>query len=258
MSAGVVFLMYHELEVSGRPLCQSEAGYRRYVLAADEFRFQVRWLQKAGWRGLSVGEALAGPAAVNRVVITFDDGCETDLLVAAPILQEAGFGATFYVTVGFLGRLGYMDAAQLRELSAQGFEIGCHSMTHAYLNDLAEGGKRREIVEAKVKLEDIVGKAVEHFSCPGGRWDAGVQRMAREAGYRSVANSRPQTNSSATDPFALGRVAIQRDAGLGAFQQICCGEGLWEMQVRESLRNTAKRVLGNRLYDRGRELLLGR
>jgi peptidoglycan/xylan/chitin deacetylase (PgdA/CDA1 family) len=256
----VVFLMYHELEMSGRPLCQSEAGYRRYVLTVDEFRSQMHWLQDGGWQGLSVGAWLASLAgnedAQNRVVVTFDDGCETDLLVAAPILQEAGFVATFYVTAGFLGRLGYMDAAQVRELSTQGFEIGCHSMTHSYLNDLDKDGKHCEIVDAKTKLEDILGKPVEHFSCPGGRWNVGTLQVAREAGYQSVTNSHAQINTAATDLFALGRVAVQREAGLAAFQQICLGQNLWRMQLQEQLRNTAKQVLGNRIYDRGRELLL--
>ena len=256
----LVFLMYHELEVSGRPLCQSEGGYRRYALTTQEFRSQMHWLQDAGWRGLSVGATLASLArnedVRNHVVVTFDDGCETDLLVAAPILQEAAFGATFYVTAGFLGRLGYMDAAQLRELSARGFEIGCHSMSHAYLNDLDEAGKRYEILDAKTKLEDILGKPVEHFSCPGGRWDVATQVVAREAGYQSVANSHAQINTDATDPFALGRVAVQRDTGLAVFQQICRGQNLWRMQLQEQLRNAAKQLLGNRIYDRGRELLL--
>ena len=39
------------------------------------------------------------------MTITFDDGCETDLLVAAPILRQAGFNATFFITWGRLGKL---------------------------------------------------------------------------------------------------------------------------------------------------------
>ena len=46
----------------------------------------------------------------NRsVCITFDDGCETDLIAAAPVLRESGFSATFYLTAGFLGTPGYLD-----------------------------------------------------------------------------------------------------------------------------------------------------
>ena len=163
--------MYHELEIPGRPLCRSEAGYSRYVLEEADFRSQMRWLQQAGWRGMSVSEAL-GLAPQNGelrhgVVVTFDDGCESDLIAAAPILKDAGCNATFYITVGFIGQRGYMNANQLRELSAAGFEIGCHSMTHAYLTDLDEGGLQYEIVQAKAQLEDIVGQGGGTLLLPG-------------------------------------------------------------------------------------------
>jgi len=257
---GVVFLMYHELEVPGRALCRSEAGYSRYVVKESQFRSQIHWVQEAGWRGLSVGEALAfvprNGCEPRSVAVTFDDGCESDLITAAPILKEAGFNATFYITVRFLGQRGYMKQGQLRKLAALGFEIGCHSMTHAYLTDLDDRGLQREISEAKAELEEIIGKPVEHFSCPGGRCDARVIQVARLAGYRSVANSRVRQNGPATDSFDLGRIAILRGTELQAFQEICRAEGLWKIQAGNRLRGAAKQVLGNSLYDRGRAFLL--
>jgi hypothetical protein len=88
----VVFLMYHELEIPGRRLCQSEPGYIRYVLRASDFEGQMRFLKNAGWHGTNVRAALTFPRP--RVGITFDDGCETDLLNAAPVLLELGFPAS--------------------------------------------------------------------------------------------------------------------------------------------------------------------
>jgi peptidoglycan/xylan/chitin deacetylase (PgdA/CDA1 family) len=256
---GTVFLMYHELELPGRRLVQSEPGYVRYILHEATFRAQIGWLRGGGWRGLNVGEALP-PAVENSseksVVITFDDGCETDLLAAAPILQEAGFHATFYVTAGFVGKLGYMSAAQLRELNSAGFEIGCHSMTHAYLNDLAPQQLRVEIADARAKLEDMTGGRVEHFSCPGGRYDERVMALARQSGFRSLATSHAHANGPMTDPFRLGRVAVLRNTSQTAFQQICTRESLWKIRLSDSVRDAARKMLGNRLYDRLRTAML--
>jgi peptidoglycan/xylan/chitin deacetylase (PgdA/CDA1 family) len=253
---GIVFLMYHELELPARPVSQTEPGYVRYVLPVSEFQEQMRSLKRAGVRGLSVSDALAFRDA-PAVAITFDDGCETDLLTVVPILRALGFGATFYITVDFLGRRGYMSEEQLRELGNLGCEIGCHSQTHAYLTDLDDAGLHREIVEAKQRLEEISGKKIKHFSCPGGRYDGRVANIARAAGYVSVATSRTFANSRSTDLFALGRVAVLRGTALQKFDEICRGQGLWKLTARDTVQSTVRSVLGNSLYDRVRAVLLG-
>jgi peptidoglycan/xylan/chitin deacetylase (PgdA/CDA1 family) len=253
----IVFLMYHELEISGRRLCQPAPGYVRYVLPELDFQAQMDHLKRSGWQGLSVGQALAFPEGQN-VVITFDDGCETDLLAAAPILRQAGFNATFFVTCGRLGTLGYLSPGQLKELSGQGFEIGCHSMTHPYLTDLDESALRHEIFDAKSQLEEIIGRPVDHFSCPGGRCDRRAVALVRAAGYRSLATSRVHANSGKTDAFALGRVAMLRNVSLTAFAAICEGRSLPRLRAQSALRESARQVLGNSLYDRVRATFLHR
>jgi peptidoglycan/xylan/chitin deacetylase (PgdA/CDA1 family) len=251
----IVFLMYHELLLPGRKLCQPEPGYVRYILPLETFRSHLDWMKNSGIRGLNVSEALRYPAEPS-VCITFDDGCETDLIAATPVLREFGFNATFYLTAGFLETPGYLTANQVRELDAQGFEIGCHSMTHPYLSDLPELELKREIVDAKFQIEQIVGHPIEHFSCPGGRFDRRTLAMARCAGFRTVANSLFHANSSRTSRYDLGRVAMQRDMPLAEFAATCHGQGLWKKRFLHSSRRSVQRLLGNRVYDRLRKTLL--
>lgn len=261
MSDGVVFLMYHELETAGRPLCEDGAGYARYVVGTDDFKQHLSHLQSNGLRGVSVGEALkkgeSNAVTTRRVCITFDDGCETDLLFAAPALKEAGFNATFYVTVGHLNRRGYMSEPQLRELSNAGFDIGSHSMNHCYLHDLPEERVREEVAGSKERLEQLTGRAVAHFSCPGGRWDARVARIAREAGYESVATSAVGVNTRAADPFKLSRVAVTRGTTAEEVLRVSRAEGLAARRARVAVLDVAKRVLGNSIYERLRTAALG-
>jgi len=252
----IVFLMYHELELAGRKLCQSEPGYVRYILPVDTFRSQMSWLKKSGWRGLNVGEAILYPPGQN-VCITFDDGCETDLIAAAPVLREFGFNATFFLTSGFLGTPGYLTAEQVRELDAQGFQIGCHSMTHPYLSDLTEPELKREIVDAKLQIEQILGHPIEHFSCPGGRYSQRTLQIARQAGFATVCNSQFYSNSASRNPWELGRVAMLRDLPLNQFADTCSGRGLWKKRWQHEARRSVQRALGNRAYDHLRAVLLG-
>lgn len=254
---GCVFLMYHELELPGRKLCQSEAGYVRYILQLETFRQQMDWLKDSGWRGVNVNEALLYPSEPS-VCITFDDGCETDLVSAAPVLREFGFHATFYMTAGYLGASGYLAAEQLRDLDSDGLEIGCHSMTHAYLSDLAEPELRHEIIDAKDRIEQVLGHAIDHFSCPGGRYNQRTLAMARRAGFKTVANSDFHPNSSATNAFDLGRIAMMRHLPIEEFASICRGRGLWKKRFQHQTSRGIQRILGNRTYDHLRTVLLKR
>lgn len=258
-----VYLMYHELESPGRELCQNDPGYVHYVISAADFEAQLGLLADHGYRGLSVSEALAGgsPAtdlgrgpAAPVVVFTFDDGCETDLLYAAPLLKARAYDATFFLVTGFVGRRGYLAPAQVQALGRMGFEIGCHSMTHPDLSRLAPAALRTEVVDAKDKLEQIIGLRVDHFSCPGGRWSPEVARLAREAGYRSVSTSRIGANSTRSDRYRLGRVAMLR--GESSFLRLCQGRGLGFRRFKQSLRSAVRSAVGESAYDRLRGALL--
>jgi peptidoglycan/xylan/chitin deacetylase (PgdA/CDA1 family) len=250
--------MYHELEPAGHTLCQSEPGYLRYVLRKEEFESQMLLLSEHCFQGVNVSQGLSNTQPGPAVVVTFDDGCETDLTVAAPILLSRGFNATFYLVAGFVGRQGYLSATQARELAGMGFEIGCHSMTHAYLAGLTERELKVEVVESKNTVEQVIGRQANHFSCPGGRWSGAVARMARQAGYRTVATSRVGTNSARSNPFCLSRVAILRSLAPADFLRISHGRGLTLQRLAQSVRSTAQRTLGDERYDQLRGALLRR
>jgi peptidoglycan/xylan/chitin deacetylase (PgdA/CDA1 family) len=252
----IVFLMYHELELPGRKLCQSDPGYVRYILPLAEFRKQMQWLRDSGFRGLNISEALAYPSAPS-ICITFDDGCETDLIAAVPLLREFGFHATFFITAGFLDTPGYLSSQQLRELDSQEFEIGCHSMTHPYLSDLSDSEMQREIADAKIKIEQILSHPIKHFSCPGGRYNQRVLALTKQAGFNSVANSDFHANSASSSLYELGRIAMLRNMTIAQFAAICHGRGLWKKRLQYQTSRVIQRALGNRAYDQLRATLLG-
>lgn len=252
---GTVFLMYHELSLPGRALCNPEPGYTRYAVTVSEFGNQMERLERDGWRGKNVSQAIQ-PFGDKSICVTFDDGSETDLLFAAPLLQKAGFGATFYITAGFLGKPGYLSKSQLRTLSTLGFEIGCHSQTHPYLTDIDSSRLHEETKGAKERLEQIIGVPVDHFSCPGGRWNQRVVEAVRAAGFRTMATSRTGMNFASTNRFALARIAVQESTTVEGLTRTCRGRGLLWAQFHDKARATIKSVLGNSTYDSLRALIL--
>lgn len=252
-----IYLMYHELQIQGRPLCRAGRSYSCYVVTLRNFQKQLNLLRAKNRRGISVSEALGGASTGKpAIAITFDDGCETDWVGAAPLLADAGFGATFYIVAGFVGQPRYLSPSQLRELAAAGFEIGCHSMTHRYLPGLNPAQLQAEIKEAKERLEQLLGRRVEHFSCPGGRWSRRVAEVARAAGYRSVATSRIGANRQRSDPFCLARVAVLSQTSAPEFERLIQGEKLLRRRMTQMLLDTGKALLGNATYERIRSTLL--
>lgn len=249
-------LMYHELAVAGRPLAGSEPGYAGYCVERDTFRAQMAALAGAGLRGTSLGEARARGDAGN-VALTFDDGCETDRLEAAPILLERGFRATFFVVADFLGRRGYLTAAQLGELSSAGFEIGSHSLSHCMLTTLGPRELDHELAGSRARLEDAAGAPVTHFSCPHGRWSQAVAEAARRAGYDTVSTSQAGLNSARTPGTRLRRIAVQRGLGAGAVAGLARGHGLWRIIARNAALDVGKRVLGEEGYAACRRRMIG-
>jgi peptidoglycan/xylan/chitin deacetylase (PgdA/CDA1 family) len=259
MRGGVAFLMYHELKSRGRDLCDDDPGYSRYVVTEAEFKRQLSKIKDNGWTGWNVTEALSSLSSerdAKGVCITFDDGCATDLLVAAPILLELKLQATFYVTVNHLDRSGYLTRQQLRELSGLGLEIGSHSLNHRHLNDLNLAEVETELGESRKALEDITGRIVEHFSCPGGRTSSAIKSIASKVGYRSVTTSKLGLNTSKTEKYALTRIAVKEGMSSDTLVRLCEGEGMLFGQVQDAALSAVKRFLGNSVYERVRSAAL--
>lgn len=259
MGSRTPILMYHELVIDGLPLCRSDEGYARYCVSEDAFISQLSWLRSHGYQGWNLSRALDHNwESTSGVAITFDDGCETDALYAAPRLHELGFSATFFVVTEWIGRSGYLSRRQLRELRDHGFEVGAHSRSHLFLTDLDPAALRAEIVDCKDELEQVLGERVDHFSCPGGRWSRAIRTVARDAGFRTVSTSRPGTVSLPCDPFRLPRTAIVSGMPIHDFERICRGDRQWLGVARSGLLSGAKRLMGNSLYEKFRGAVLNR
>jgi peptidoglycan/xylan/chitin deacetylase (PgdA/CDA1 family) len=182
------------------------------------FRAQVELLVAAGFSFVTVAElarrAGGGVPEPGLAAITFDDGMRNNRSVALPILQEYGIPATVYVTIGFLGGVSpwigsqadgaIMEASELRELAAAGWELGAHTMTHADLSTLDYDACRKEIEDGRDALERIAGVEVTTFAYPFGRYGEAALRATRDAGLLAAVT----TGSGSWEPYEMTRAMI--------------------------------------------------
>jgi peptidoglycan/xylan/chitin deacetylase (PgdA/CDA1 family) len=247
---GLPYLMYHEIARPGVATARSDPGYMRYVISDSTFEQHLGAIAEAGMSGVSVGDAVAaGNDRTDVVALTFDDGCESDLAVAAPRLADRGWTATFYVTVAHVGRPGFLSRTQLRQLADLGFQVGSHAFTHTYLTSLDAQNLRTELSDSRRWLEDVTGREVRHFSCPGGRWSPLVAECAAACGYASVAVSRPVPNPPGADVFRLGRFAVTTATDARTFRFMMHGQLPFPARCLERATSLSRSFLGDRRYD---------
>ncbi|MBK1644861.1 hypothetical protein CKO25_09410 [Thiocapsa imhoffii] len=173
--------------------------------------------------------SIDNPKVGGTLSITFDDGYRDNHDQAAPILDRLGLPATFFVTTGFIGtdqltwwdrplpkKPEWMTWDHVRSLHSRGYDIGCHTVTHADFGTISVEQAKREIIESLNHLESELKSQVNLFAYPYG----GVQNMTAEnlKFIRSSAlccslSCYGGVNQIGADPFKLNRIPINSARG---------------------------------------------
>ena len=129
-------LMYHAISSAACAALPQTSSIEHAVRERD-FCAQLDAIVDGGFFTVTIDD-LDRPASESKpLLITFDDGHESDWIVAAPELARRNLHAIFFVVWSYLGRPGYLSREQVIELRSQGFEIGSHGMTHTRLSQIS-------------------------------------------------------------------------------------------------------------------------
>ncbi len=211
-----VALMYHRV---GLPRLRSIVS-GQYVTPWLISR-QIDYLRSRGLSSCSLIELPDADESSPCFAITFDDGYLSVCRDACPLLLSKNVPATIFVVAGAIGGINQWDRAagdviermmgadQIREVAATGFEIGSHTMTHPRLSKLSPDDLKRELVDSKKLLEDIIGREVTSFSYPYGDYSPEVLEAVREAGYRRATATKLGTVRSDCPAFEIPRVNVR-------------------------------------------------
>jgi peptidoglycan/xylan/chitin deacetylase (PgdA/CDA1 family) len=249
-SRSTTALMYHAL--GDAPGVGADA---HYTVTMPRFEQHIATCKRIGGGAVSARDWLAGHSGV---IITFDDGHRTNYQLGFPALVAAGAGADFFVNPAQVGSEGFATWSELREMAEGGMSIQSHGLDHShYLTELPAPRLRDELLRARQEIEQHVGQPVTLLAPAGGRCPPDLERVAQDVGYTHVLNSRPGGVRSGRGP-SLPRFAVTSELDVATLESwLRGGRARMTAELRYSVLAAAKRVLGDRLYERVRERLLG-
>ena len=122
----------------------------------------------------------------KTVVLTFDDSVQSQLDFVAPLLVEYGFGATFFVTHGWMPDGDrFLDWEEIARIHEMGFEIGNHSWTHiGFSSPKAAARLEGELALVENELKRVGVPKPVSFAWPGNGFGLESVAVLRKAGYR--------------------------------------------------------------------------
>jgi peptidoglycan/xylan/chitin deacetylase (PgdA/CDA1 family) len=221
----------HRLSVPYESFC----SHMDAVIASERVALTINQLAD-GLRGRR-------PLPARPVAITFDDGYE-DNLAALDLLGERGLRATIYVTTGTIASSGMLASNQITALASRvdHVEVGAHSVTHPYLDDLRAAEIDVQMTVSKERLEQLLGRPVHSFAYPYGAYDRRAREAVVAAGFQSAAAVKNALSHARDDPWAIARWTVGASTSAGKLERILDGRGAPSAWSRERLRTRSYRA----------------
>ena len=169
----------------------------------------------------------------RAVVIAFDDALVGVTEYALPLLTDFGFTCCVFPIVNFIGkdntwdvtigwrRRRHMSWRDLELLVQKGHEIGSHGMFHTDMTQLSDQELAYELCSSRATLQDRLGRSVDVFSCPFGRYSNRMGDLAFSVGYSGIALIRQQVLMvHPSGGYILPTSGIYRTTTLTGFNRI--------------------------------------
>ncbi|MEA3558603.1 MAG: polysaccharide deacetylase family protein, partial [Candidatus Thermoplasmatota archaeon] len=113
--------------------------------------------------------------------LTYDDGLNSHIKNASPMMSSRGINGTFFVTTNNVGIPYGGTWSEWQAAADNGHEIGSHTITHPDLTACSPEELREEIVLSKNIIEsNLTDVEVDTFSYPMGRYNETVRDLIRD------------------------------------------------------------------------------
>lgn len=259
----IPILLYHRLisreAVREGRVLDNEPIYTSYD---DIFAAQMEYLSRAGYTTLNFDDYVAirsgrTPLPERSVILTLDDGYESNYLYAYPALRRHGQKATIFVAPQpdeytrriVTGIDSFLSPDQMRELDRNGVSIESHTLTHCVLSELDDASAQHELIESKHVLGEILNRPIRHIAIPRAGYSRRIERFVRDAGYETACCNNKGSSTGFSNPLALPRIVIERDMSLEDFQRLLLPRAALMLRLIGNIKRLPERFFGPRGAD---------
>jgi peptidoglycan/xylan/chitin deacetylase (PgdA/CDA1 family) len=208
--APVPILMYHV--IASPP---AGAPFPGLYVSPQEFAAQMQALKDAGWHAVTQDQLASywrsgTPLGAGKpVVLSFDNGYQSQYTKALPVLQRLGWvGVENIQLSGLPPSQGGLGEAEIRGLVAAGWELDTQGFSHADLIRLDAEQLHYEVAVARRTLQQRYHVPVNWFCYPSGHYDATVLAAVRAAGYAGSTTVVPGWAHRTDDLYRLHRLRV--------------------------------------------------
>lgn len=160
------------------------------------------------------------PLPRKTVAITIDDAHGTVFENGWPKLREAGLPVTLFVSTGPLddGFEDMMTWDEVRQMKAEGAEIGAHTISHLHMTRADMDRNREEIIQSNKRFAEELGEVPTLFAYPYGEASKEIEQFIREH-YRAAFGQHSGAMSDRDNRFYLPRFPLnERYGDMGRFR----------------------------------------
>ena len=196
-SGPIPVLMYHkvtsDMPTTSHRIFVPEKRFKQHLRFFKLGRFTA--LTFSEYNNFGTGASSLASFPKKPLILTFDDGYETAVSNALPLMNAYGFHGVVFLLGDAQKSHNFWDSnrkelhnalagLQQRQLFRKaGWEIGAHSMTHRDLTKLDDTQAGAEIGQSKKSLEDEFGATVDSFAYPFGFCDERIKKLVSKAGF---------------------------------------------------------------------------
>lgn len=191
------------------------APFPGLYVTPSELSAQVQALKNAGWHAVTLDQVESywtsgvplGPG--KPVVLTFDNGYQSQYTQALPVLRSVGWVADENIQLtGLPPSQGGLSQKQVRGLVNAGWELDTQGISHADLITLDAAQLHEQVAVARRIIQQRYHVPVHWFCYPSGHYDATVIAAVKAAGFTGSTTvvsgwARPQE-----DPYRLPRLRV--------------------------------------------------